>query len=78
MAEFVELNLERSINELEKIEKYGLLKREEIKSIIKKRKAFEYKLRNSKKSKIHYLKYINYEQELLKLIKSRRKKMKKS
>lgn len=76
MAEFVELNLERSINELEKIEKYGLLKREEIKSIIKKRKAFEYKLRNSKKSKIHYLKYINYEQELLKLIKIRRKKMK--
>ncbi|XP_054160096.1 U3 small nucleolar RNA-associated protein 6 homolog [Oppia nitens] len=74
MAEVVEYNIEKTISELEQLERYGLLTDIEIKAIIKKRKAFEYRLQRNTKIKEDYLKYIAYEQSLMKLIHLRRDK----
>lgn len=75
MAEIVELRLERGINELLQLERVNLFTEAEVKAIIKRRKAFEYKLQKPQKVKEDFLKYIAYEQSLLKLIKVRRKKI---
>ena len=75
MAEIVEFRIERSITELEQLERYGLLTNDEIKAVIKKRKAFEYKLQRNTRIKEDYLKYIAYEESLLKLLGVRRDKM---
>lgn len=75
MAEIVELRLENGVNELEQLERIGLFSNEEIKTIVNKRKAFEYRLQRPKRTKEDYLKYINYEESLLKLIKRRRDKI---
>src|SRR5687768_11658045 len=75
MAELVELRVERGINELLQLERAQLFTSEEIKTIVKMRKAFEYKLQKPKKTQDDYLKYIQYEQSLLKLIKLRRKRV---
>lgn len=74
MAEVVEYRIERTINELEQLERYGLLTKDEIKTIIKKRKTYEYRLQRTKRLKEDYLKYIAYEESLLRLIKIRRNK----
>lgn len=75
MAELVELRIERGIPELLQMERVNLFSSEEVKAIVKKRKAFEYRLQKSEKRKDDYLKYIAYEQSVLKLIKIRRKKI---
>lgn len=72
MAELVQLRLEDTIPELEQMERIGLFTRKEIKLIIRKRKANEYRLQRRHKTKEDYLKYINYEKNLLLLIKKRR------
>lgn len=74
MAEVVQLRIERGVEELLELERAELFTPEEIKAIIKKRKHFEYRLRSFKVTKEDFLKYISYEQCLLKLIKIRRKK----
>ena len=74
MAEVVQLRIERGVEELLELERAELFTPEEIKAIIKKRKHFEYRLRSFKVTKDDFLKYISYEQCLLKLIKIRRKK----
>lgn len=74
MAEVVEYRIERTITELEQLERYGLLTKDEIKTIIKKRKTYEYRLQRTKRLKEDYLKYIAYEESLLKLVKIRRNK----
>jgi len=75
MAEFVELNAEEMIPELELMEKMQLFDKNQIKNITKKRKDFEYKLQRTSKGKEDTLRYIQYEMDLMKLI--RRKKAEK-
>ena len=75
MAEVVELRLERGVNELLQLVRVNLFAADEVKTIIKKRRAFEYKLQRHGKSKDDYLRYIAYEECLLKLIKLKRKKL---
>ncbi|KAK2704984.1 U3 small nucleolar RNA-associated protein 6 homolog [Artemia franciscana] len=74
MAEFVELRLEEMLGELEQTERVGLFSTEEVRSIIKRRRDFEYKIQRFKKRKEDYLKYIQYEISIYKLLKLRRKK----
>ncbi|KAI1280790.1 U3 small nucleolar RNA-associated protein 6 -like protein [Halotydeus destructor] len=75
MAEVVELRLERGVPELLQLKRVNLFSDDEVKTIIKKRKAFEYKLQKQEKVKEDYLKYVAYEESLIKLIKVRRKKI---
>lgn len=75
MAEVVELRLERGVNELLQLVRVNLFTADEVKTIIKKRRSFEYKLQRHGKSKDDYLRYISYEECLLKLIKLRRRKI---
>lgn len=74
MAEIVQQVLESSIQELSVLEKYNLFESDEIKMILKKRREFEYRLRKVKKTKDDFLRYISYEENLLKLIRIRREK----
>ncbi|GFY48217.1 u3 small nucleolar RNA-associated protein 6 homolog [Trichonephila inaurata madagascariensis] len=57
---------------MERIELFNI---NEIKSIIRRRKSLMYKLQRMQKSKEIYLKYIEYETSLLKLIEKRRKRL---
>ncbi|KAF7402853.1 hypothetical protein HZH66_005120 [Vespula vulgaris] len=74
MAEFVEKRCEDMIPELEQMEKIKLFDKNEIRGIAKKLKEFEYKVQRHTKCKEDYLRYIQYEMDLLKLIKQRRDK----
>ncbi|PSN39843.1 hypothetical protein C0J52_19058 [Blattella germanica] len=75
MAEFVNLRTEDMIPELEKMEQFRLFEKDEIRAIAKKRKDYEYKIQRRTKCKEDYLRYIQYEMDILKLIKIRREKM---
>lgn len=75
MAEIVQLHLESFIPELEQMERIGLFSHDEIKKVIKKRKALEYRLRRRTKTKEDYLKYIQYEVNVLSLIAIRRQRL---
>ncbi|GFV30539.1 u3 small nucleolar RNA-associated protein 6 homolog, partial [Trichonephila clavipes] len=68
MAELVQLGLESTLRELEEMERIELFNMKEIKSIIKRRKSLEYKLQRMQKSKEIYLKYIEFETNLLNLV----------
>ncbi|KAI4494977.1 hypothetical protein M0804_001178 [Polistes exclamans] len=74
MAEFVEKRCEDMIPELEQMERIKLFDKNEIRGIAKKLKEFEYKIQRPVKCKEDYLRYIQYEMDLLKLIKQRRDK----
>ncbi|XP_035731894.1 U3 small nucleolar RNA-associated protein 6 homolog [Vespa mandarinia] len=74
MAEFVEKRCEDMIPELEQMERIKLFDKNEIRGIAKKLKEFEYKVQRHTKCKEDYLRYIQYEMDLLKLIKQRRDK----
>ncbi|KAK2586790.1 hypothetical protein KPH14_011815 [Odynerus spinipes] len=74
MAEFVEKRCEDMIPELEQMERIKLFDKNEIRGIAKKLKEFEYKIQRHTKCKEDYLRYIQYEMDLLKLIKQRRDK----
>ena len=75
MAERVQADLELMLNELEQIQRVGLLTSEETKTVIKKRKRFEYKMQKQAKVKEDILAYIQYECSLLDLIELRRDKI---
>ncbi|XP_012267956.2 U3 small nucleolar RNA-associated protein 6 homolog [Athalia rosae] len=75
MAEFVEKRCEDMIPELEQMERIKLFDKNEIRGIAKKRKEYEYKLQRHTKCKEDYLRYIQYEMDLLKLIRQRRDKL---
>ncbi|KAL4240664.1 U3 snoRNP protein [Mactra antiquata] len=72
MAEFVERDLEGMVPELEQMKRVGLFKKGEISQITNKRKIYEYKLRRRQKSKDDYMQYVQYETNLLALVKKRR------
>lgn len=74
MAEFVEQSIEEMVSELEQMERVGLFQNSEIRQILKKRKVFEYKLRRRTKVKQDYINYIQYETNLLALVKRRRER----
>ncbi|XP_074647979.1 U3 small nucleolar RNA-associated protein 6 homolog [Tubulanus polymorphus] len=73
MAEFVEQSIEEMLPELEQMERVGLFTKAETRAILKKRKAFEYKMRRKTKAKEDFLAYIQYEINVLELLKKRRK-----
>ena len=72
MAEYVEQAMEEMMNEVEQMERVMLLQTEEVKELLKKRRHYEYKLQKRKKSKRDFLEYIQYESNLLSLLKLRR------
>ncbi|XP_015589192.1 U3 small nucleolar RNA-associated protein 6 homolog [Cephus cinctus] len=75
MAEFVEKRCEDMIPELEQMERIKLFDKNEIRGIAKKRKEYEYKIQRHTKCKEDYLRYIQYEMDLLKLVRQRRDKL---
>uniref|UniRef100_H2Y152 U3 small nucleolar RNA-associated protein 6 homolog n=1 Tax=Ciona intestinalis TaxID=7719 RepID=H2Y152_CIOIN len=74
MAELVHQNEEEMLQELEQMQNVGLFTSAEIKAIIRKRNAHEYKLVRKTKVKKDFLDYIQYEINLLALIHKRRKR----
>uniref|UniRef100_A0A0K8SC87 U3 small nucleolar RNA-associated protein 6 n=1 Tax=Lygus hesperus TaxID=30085 RepID=A0A0K8SC87_LYGHE len=71
MAEYVQINLEYMLPELETMEKIELFNKDEVRRIIKKRKEYEYKLQRGAKFKEDLLNYIRYEWDLLVVIKNK-------
>ena len=74
MAEGVQFQLERQLEELEQMVHCGLFTKQETAAIVKKRKQCEYKVHRRTKSKEDYLQYIRYESALLALLRKRREK----
>ncbi|KAM9371151.1 U3 small nucleolar RNA-associated protein 6 homolog [Phaethornis superciliosus] len=72
MAERVEQRLEDRIPELEQLERVGLFTRKEIRAVLKKASALEYKIQRRALRKEDFINYIQYEINLLELIKKRR------
>jgi len=75
MAEHVQAGLEGMLMELQQLQRVEILSPDEVKSVIKKRKHFEYKLQKRTKEKEDILSYIQYETSLLHLIGMRREKI---
>jgi len=76
MAEFVDLNVEQLIPVLEQLERSKLFTEDEIKQIVRKCKAYEYRLQKSVKSQDDFVKYSQYLIYFLALIKKRREQAK--
>lgn len=74
MADTIQLVLEDMVPELEEWVKKGLFAKAEVKAIVQKRTFFEYRLKRKPPEKIDFLRYIEYETNLEKLRKKRRKK----
>ncbi|CAJ1053577.1 U3 small nucleolar RNA-associated protein 6 homolog [Xyrichtys novacula] len=72
MAEIVQHRIEERIPELEQLERVGLFTKKEVKSIIKRATALEYKLHRLMVNKEDFIAYIQYEINVLELIKKRR------
>ncbi|XP_068583399.1 U3 small nucleolar RNA-associated protein 6 homolog [Cebidichthys violaceus] len=72
MAEIVQHRIEERIPELEQLERVGLFTKKEVKSIIKRATALEYKLHRLIVNKEDFIAYIQYEINVLELIKKRR------
>ncbi|XP_070712732.1 U3 small nucleolar RNA-associated protein 6 homolog [Pempheris klunzingeri] len=72
MAEIVQHRIEERIPELEQLERVGLFTKKEVKSIIKKATALEYKLHRLILNKEDFIAYIQYEINILELVKKRR------
>ena len=72
MAEYVEQAMEEMMNEVEQMERVMLLQTAEVKELLKKRRQYEYKLQKRSKSKEDFLEYIQYESNLLSLLRLRR------
>nr|BAN20997.1 hepatocellular carcinoma-associated antigen [Riptortus pedestris] len=71
MAEVVEFNIEEMIPELELMEKLQVLTKSEIRNVMRKRKQFEYRLQRISKNKDDLLRYIQFEMDLLKMIRQK-------
>ncbi|POI35413.1 hypothetical protein CIB84_000832 [Bambusicola thoracicus] len=72
MAERVEQRLEDRVPELEQLERVGLFTHEEIRAVLKKATALEYKIQRRALRKEDFINYIQYDINLLELIKKRR------
>ncbi|KAL2087128.1 hypothetical protein ACEWY4_018187 [Coilia grayii] len=72
MAEVVQRRIEERIPELEQLERVGLFTKKEIRSILKRTTALEYKLHRRDITKDDFIAYIQYEINVLELIKKRR------
>ncbi|NWH64187.1 UTP6 protein, partial [Geococcyx californianus] len=72
MAERIEQRLEDRVPELEQLERVGLFTRKEIKAVLRKASALEYKIQRRALRKEDFITYIQYEINLLELIKKRR------
>ncbi|KAJ8363507.1 hypothetical protein SKAU_G00123380 [Synaphobranchus kaupii] len=72
MAEIIQQRIEDRIPELEQLERVGLFTKNEVKAMIKKATALEYKLHRVTISKEDFITYIQYEINVLELIKKRR------
>ncbi|XP_061882895.1 U3 small nucleolar RNA-associated protein 6 homolog [Entelurus aequoreus] len=72
MAEIVQQRIEDRIPELEQLERVGLFTKKEVKTIIKRITALEYKLHRLIVTKDDFIAYIQYEINVLELVKKRR------
>ncbi|XP_053308925.1 U3 small nucleolar RNA-associated protein 6 homolog [Spea bombifrons] len=72
MAEFVQRRIEDRIPELQQLERVGLFTPKEIKSVIKKVTALEYKIKRRSVTKADFINYVQYEINFLELLKRRR------
>ncbi|XP_051939404.1 U3 small nucleolar RNA-associated protein 6 homolog isoform X2 [Hippocampus zosterae] len=72
MAEIVQQRIEDRIPELEQLERVGLFTKKEVKAIIKKVTSLEYKLHRLIINKDDFIAYIQYEINVLELVKKRR------
>ncbi|XP_003223271.4 U3 small nucleolar RNA-associated protein 6 homolog [Anolis carolinensis] len=72
MAERIEQRVEDRVPELEQLERVGLFTRKEIRAVVKKASALEYKIQRRALHKEDFISYIQYEINLLELIKKRR------
>jgi hypothetical protein len=75
MADTVARLIERTIPELEDLKLLGLFNSDEIRSIVKTRTDFEYRINARAPDKIDYLRYIKYEHTLNALRKKRKARM---
>nr|XP_006125218.1 U3 small nucleolar RNA-associated protein 6 homolog [Pelodiscus sinensis] len=75
MAERIEQRIEGRLPELEQLERVGLFTRKEIKAVIKKASALEYKIQRRALHKEDFINYIQYEINMLELIKKRRSRI---
>jgi hypothetical protein len=75
MAESVQYYMELMVPELKDLEEKKIFTSEEIKSIVKKRQDFEYRLKRRAPLKSDYLQYIHYELALESLRVKRKKKL---
>lgn len=75
MAEIVQQRIEDRIPELEQLERVGLFTKKEVKSMLKRATALEYKLHRLILSKEDFIAYIQYEINVLELIKKRRSRI---
>ncbi|KAK8969743.1 hypothetical protein KSP40_PGU003869 [Platanthera guangdongensis] len=64
MADEVQFRLERMANELEDLEKRGLMEWDKINEIVKQRREFEYRLQRPSPLKKDFLDYIEFEKKL--------------
>lgn len=65
MAEIVEYRLEKTLQEIDILIKFGLFTDDEAREVTKKREEFEYALRRRTNDKLCYLKYIKFEMNML-------------
>ncbi|XP_061627552.1 U3 small nucleolar RNA-associated protein 6 homolog [Phyllopteryx taeniolatus] len=72
MAEVVQQRIEDRIPELEQLERVGLFTKKEVKAIIKRVTSLEYKLHRLIVNKDDFIGYIQYEINVLELVKKRR------
>ncbi|KAM3920056.1 U3 small nucleolar RNA-associated protein 6 homolog isoform 2-T2 [Leptodactylus fuscus] len=75
MAEFVQRRVEDHIPELQQLERVGLLTEKEVRSVIKKVTALEYKLKRRSVDKEDFISYIQYEINFLELLRKRRQRI---
>ena len=71
MAEIVQYSVEKILPALDLSERQGVFSLPEIKAIFKKIRAFEVTLLRSNRTQFDYLKYVNYLQSLIELVKRR-------
>lgn len=67
MADSVQVIMERMAVELNLLAKSGIFTKDEVRSIVRHRERFEFRVHRPQPSKLEYLRYIQYEQKLQKL-----------
>ncbi|XP_051987149.1 U3 small nucleolar RNA-associated protein 6 homolog [Xyrauchen texanus] len=75
MADIVQQRIEDRIPALEQLERVGLFTNKEVKSMLKRSTALQYKLHRAVPSKDDFIAYIQYEINVLELIKKRRSRI---